>query len=299
MVMKTFIFATCAALFAGGVVYFGTDTAETGGSGHIESVELAGEKSGSKDIISRYIGPGDSEPEAEPLGEDNPYVLEASADHPHPPNKPDRDLVEPESEIEIVEAEPEFEPETEHFERKAEIIEPEPELNTEPEAKIETVTTVTTVETVETEVVETPPARLERLDRQNERSSRKEKRKNRLKQRSKEVDRVSDDPAQQRINAVFAEAEKIGQSDLRDRAYLDLTDYATSKGMFGEAEKAALKIQQVELRDTARSRIAMGLARFGKSDEAFELIEEVEIEELRDVMRLQVIEALLGTDGRR
>jgi len=102
-----------------------------------------------------------------------------------------------------------------------------------------------------------------------------------------------------RIRVVFKEAENIEQPDLKDRAYLDLADYATSKGLFEEAERAALKIGQVELRDTARSRIAMGLARYGYSDEAFALIEQVEVEELRDVMRLQVIEALLGTDGRR
>ncbi len=86
---------------------------------------------------------------------------------------------------------------------------------------------------------------------------------------------------------------------MKDRAYLDLSDYATNKGLFDDAQRAALKINQPELRDTARSRIAMGMARYGMSDEAFSLIEQVEIQELRDVMRLQVIEALLGTDMRR
>ncbi len=107
------------------------------------------------------------------------------------------------------------------------------------------------------------------------------------------------DPAQMRINVVFKQAERISQPDLRDRAYLDLADYATNKGMFDQAKKAALRIKQVELRDTARSRIAMGMARYGMADEAFALIGKVEVKELRDVMRLQVIEALLGTDIRR
>ena len=108
-----------------------------------------------------------------------------------------------------------------------------------------------------------------------------------------------EDPAQMRIDVVFKQAEKIAQPDLRDRAYLDLADYATSKGMFDQAKKAALRIKQVELRDTARSRIAMGMARYGLADEAFALIAKVEVKELKDVMRLQVIEALLGTDTRR
>ena len=107
------------------------------------------------------------------------------------------------------------------------------------------------------------------------------------------------DPAQKRIDVVFRQAERIAQPELRDRAYLDLTDYATSKGLFDQAQKAALRIKQVELRDTARSRIAMGMARYGMANEAFALIEKVEVKELKDVMRLQVIEALLGTDTRR
>ena len=107
---------------------------------------------------------------------------------------------------------------------------------------------------------------------------------------------TSTDPAQMRIDVVFKEAKQIKQADLRDRAYLDLADYATNKGLFNQAEKAALKINQPELRDTARSRIAMGMARYGMADEAFALINKVEVKELQDVMRLQVIEALLGTD---
>ncbi|NNE56818.1 MAG: hypothetical protein HKN36_01805, partial [Hellea sp.] len=107
------------------------------------------------------------------------------------------------------------------------------------------------------------------------------------------------DPAQQRVNVVFEQAENIKQSDLRDQAFLDLVEYATRKGMFEDAKIAAAKINQIELRDTARSRIAMGLARYGQSDEAFALIEEVEVDALRDIMRLKVIEALLGNDQRR
>jgi len=139
------------------------------------------------------------------------------------------------------------------------------------------------------------------IDRKERREARKERMQRRAEWRKKhrmDPD-FSMDPAQKRIETVFRQAENITQPDLRDRAYLDLAEYATVKGLFDEAKTAAQKIEQVELRDTARSRIAMGLARLGKSDEAFALIEEVEVTELRDVMRLQVIEALLGTDARR
>lgn len=109
----------------------------------------------------------------------------------------------------------------------------------------------------------------------------------------------SNDPAQQRIDVVFKQARLIKQVDLRDRAYLDLADYATNKGLFDQAQKAVLRINQPELRDTARSRIAMGMARYGMADEAFDLIGKVEVKELQDVMRLQVIEALLGATNQR
>lgn len=282
MVMKTFIFATCAALFAGGVVYFGTDAAETSGSAKIESVQTDSVDTGPKNIISRYIGEDDAdEPSSDAVLEGNPYAVEASEEHPHPPLKIEEalnrknDVVAKKDDGQITGTDVE---EIE-LERQSEIVETEPAIK-------------------QREIVQTS-SNLPQIQ-QTEADPRVAKRRKPTKRvQKRQLENLSDDPAQLRIDAVFEQAEIIMQPDLRDRAYLDLVDYATSKGMFGEAKKAAMKIQQIELRDTARSRIAMGLARFGKSDDAFALIEEVEIDELRDVMRVQVIEALLGADGRR
>lgn len=271
--MKTFIFATCAALFAGGVVYFGTDAAENGGSARIENIEGEKERTGSKSIISRYIASEDDEKsEAKLVENDNPYVVETSETHPHPPKQTEDEGIDeaPQSADADVKASVETASQSEALDSGDERI----------------------------DLVETPSIGSQIAEQNNERSVTEiRKPKKASKKRARKVS--SDDPAQMRIDAVFEQAENISQPDLRDRAYLDLVDYATSKGMFEEAERAALKIKQIELRDTARSRIAMGLARFGKSEQAFSLIEDVEIDELRDVMRLQVIEALLGTDGRR
>lgn len=99
-----------------------------------------------------------------------------------------------------------------------------------------------------------------------------------------------------RILAVMEQAELIKQPDLRDRAYLDVVDFAVINGLFTPANKAMALINQVELRDTARSRMAMALARSGDSDGAFKLIDGVEVNELRDIMRLQVIEALIALE---
>ncbi len=96
-----------------------------------------------------------------------------------------------------------------------------------------------------------------------------------------------------RITAVMEQAERIEQSALRDRAYLDIVDYAVSENIFSTAKTAALEIEQAELRDTARSRIAIAYARLGDPNSAFALIDAVEVDELRDVMRLQVIEAMI------
>lgn len=99
--------------------------------------------------------------------------------------------------------------------------------------------------------------------------------------------------ASMRIMTVMEQADKIRQPDLRDRAYLDVVDYALTEDLFTPANSAMEKIKQVELRDTARARMAINLAEKGDSASAFALIDEVEVSELRDVMRLQVIEALI------
>ena len=96
-----------------------------------------------------------------------------------------------------------------------------------------------------------------------------------------------------RISAVMAQAEQIKQKELRDRAYLDIVDYSVSENIFSAAKIAMTEINQAELRDTARSRIAIAYAQLGDPASAFALIDAVEVDELRDVMRLQVIEALI------
>ncbi len=92
---------------------------------------------------------------------------------------------------------------------------------------------------------------------------------------------------------VMAQAEKISMSELRDRAYLDLVSYALDNGNKAVANKAMSKIEQVELRDTARNRMAVSYAKAGDAEKAFAILEDIEVEALRDVMRLQVIEALI------
>lgn len=92
---------------------------------------------------------------------------------------------------------------------------------------------------------------------------------------------------------LMAQAEKISTPEIKDQAYLDIVNFSVSQGQFKFADAAMQKINQTELRDTARSQIAIGLALGGRADDAFEVIDAVEIDTLRDVMRLQVIEALI------
>jgi len=92
---------------------------------------------------------------------------------------------------------------------------------------------------------------------------------------------------------IFEQAEKITLPELRDRAYLDLVSYAIDNHDKAAAKMALSKIQQVELRDTARNRIAIAYAKAGKAEKAFAILEDIEVDALRDVMRLQVIEALI------
>ncbi|CAM3773336.1 hypothetical protein [Litorimonas haliclonae] len=98
------------------------------------------------------------------------------------------------------------------------------------------------------------------------------------------------------VRAVYgtalAEAKDISIVELRDRAYLSLIDYTIRKKDFKRSKAVITEISQPELRDTARSNIAVGLARLGKRDAAFATLEDVETQALADVLRLQVIEAM-------
>ncbi len=95
------------------------------------------------------------------------------------------------------------------------------------------------------------------------------------------------------LKTLLAQAEQIDTVELKDQAYLDIVNYAAKHELYGQADMAMKKIDQVELRDTARGQIAISMARIGRAAEAFSIIDTVEIDSLRDVLRLQVIEAIV------
>ena len=95
------------------------------------------------------------------------------------------------------------------------------------------------------------------------------------------------------VDQILAQAEQIENPDLRDQAYLDLVDYSLRESNFDMAKLAMTKLQQIELRDNARGRIAESYARAGNSAAAFAMIDDVEIEEFRDFTRLRVIQAFI------
>jgi hypothetical protein len=102
--------------------------------------------------------------------------------------------------------------------------------------------------------------------------------------------------SEQEIKAVYdtalAETKVIKIIELRDRAYLSLIDYTTRMNDFERSKSIISEISQPELRDTARSNIAVGLARAGQREAAFALLENIETKPLSDILRLQVIEAM-------
>ncbi len=93
---------------------------------------------------------------------------------------------------------------------------------------------------------------------------------------------------------LMEQADKIATVEIKDQAYLDIVSASVDNKRFNFADEALQKIVQPELRDTARSRMAIALAVAGRAEEAFALIDAVEVDALRDVMRLQVIEALVA-----
>jgi len=92
------------------------------------------------------------------------------------------------------------------------------------------------------------------------------------------------------------QAERMASVDLRDQAYLSAVEFALSNENFTGADEAMESLSQPQLRDTARSKIAVKYAKSGKTDAAFRIIDQVEIDDLRDFMRLQVIEAVARKD---
>jgi len=99
------------------------------------------------------------------------------------------------------------------------------------------------------------------------------------------------------IDIIMREAEEIESTDLRDRAYLNVVDYALMHGYFGKAKAALAKISQPELRETARSRIAVNYAGTGNPEAAFDLVDSVEMTDFKDAMRIQIIEALIAAES--
>ncbi|MDB2439758.1 hypothetical protein N9W89_13680 [Hellea sp.] len=95
------------------------------------------------------------------------------------------------------------------------------------------------------------------------------------------------------VKVVMTQAKLIKMPELRDRAYLDLVSYGLDHGDYNVAKTALKEIGQEELRDTARNRIAIAYAQDGKSKKAFAILDDIEVDALRDVMRLQVIEAMI------
>lgn len=100
-------------------------------------------------------------------------------------------------------------------------------------------------------------------------------------------------------DAVLKEARKLQVIDMRNEAVLEIIDYAIDRNDVGDAADIVAELSSPELRDTARARIAVGLARRGKMNPAFAVLEEIEIDELTAPIRLEIITALMATRAER
>ena len=100
-------------------------------------------------------------------------------------------------------------------------------------------------------------------------------------------------------DTVLNEAKKLLVVDMRNQAVLEIIDYAVDNKDMAEAADLLEELSTPELRDTARARIGAGLARAGKVEAAFAVIEELEIDELAAPIRLEIITALMATSQER
>jgi len=98
------------------------------------------------------------------------------------------------------------------------------------------------------------------------------------------------------MSIVLREAADIKSDDLKDQAHMDIIGYALRENKYDTAKDVIALINQPELRETARSRVAVSYAKDGQAEAAFDMIDTVEMADFADVMRLQVIEALTHSD---
>ncbi len=98
---------------------------------------------------------------------------------------------------------------------------------------------------------------------------------------------------------VLSEARKLQVVDMRNIAFFEIIDYAVDRKDFSEAADILQELSDPELRDTARAKIGVGLAKIGDSEAAFAVLDEMEIDELTASMRLEIITALMATKAER
>ena len=113
---------------------------------------------------------------------------------------------------------------------------------------------------------------------------------------TQDIDFLNLDKVDRTISVVMAQIENIETTEIKDQAYFDVVTYALRHKKYANAGTAISKIGNMDFRDTARGQYAVALAKDGKTDEAFALLEDLEVDELRDVLRLKVIEAMILPD---
>ena len=96
------------------------------------------------------------------------------------------------------------------------------------------------------------------------------------------------------IDLVLKKIEKIESSEIKDQAQFDLITYALKNQMYSRAADSIMKIENPSFRDKARGEYALGLVENNQVQAAFEVLEDVETDELRDVLKLKTIQAMIG-----
>lgn len=109
----------------------------------------------------------------------------------------------------------------------------------------------------------------------------------------------ADDKGSVDYDMVMAEAKKLLVTDMRNQAFLEIIDHAIDQGDVMQAADIVEALSTPELRDTARARIGVGLAKSGDSKAAFAVLDELEIDELSAPIRLEIITALMATKQER
>jgi len=95
---------------------------------------------------------------------------------------------------------------------------------------------------------------------------------------------------------LLEQAAEITQDSLREQAYFEIMEDAALASNFAVSDAVVTQIKSQDLAYAALNRLAVIYAQKGYTDKAFEIVDSVDDAELRDFLRLQIIQSVINPE---